>query len=180
MLSSPWTMKWDKICWYIFCQNLSVQVHILCQLWNKRNNCSVVIHLAITPQCCPLDTPSIHTVMCCHLDTPIHPVMCCHLDTPIHPVMCCQSLTGKEWYKQQASRAVNQAIGRVIRHRHDFGAIILCDTRYIIISFLIWMLIQQCLLFVVSSDFWPQLCIFTVIIIGTCVFIAMKMTFLLW
>ncbi|KAH3848922.1 hypothetical protein DPMN_091307 [Dreissena polymorpha] len=42
-----------------------------------------------------------------------------------------QSLAGKEWYKQQASRAVNQAIGRVIRHREDFGAIILCDTRYI-------------------------------------------------
>ncbi|XP_052274161.1 regulator of telomere elongation helicase 1-like isoform X2 [Dreissena polymorpha] len=41
-----------------------------------------------------------------------------------------QSLAGKEWYKQQASRAVNQAIGRVIRHREDFGAIILCDTRF--------------------------------------------------
>lgn len=41
-----------------------------------------------------------------------------------------QSLSGKEWYKQQASRAVNQAIGRVIRHRDDFGAIILCDTRF--------------------------------------------------
>ncbi|XP_060608338.1 regulator of telomere elongation helicase 1-like [Ruditapes philippinarum] len=41
-----------------------------------------------------------------------------------------QSLSGKEWYKQQASRAVNQAIGRVIRHKEDFGAIILCDTRF--------------------------------------------------
>lgn len=41
-----------------------------------------------------------------------------------------QSITGNEWYKQQASRAVNQAIGRVIRHRHDYGAIILCDTRF--------------------------------------------------
>jgi len=40
-----------------------------------------------------------------------------------------QSLSGNEWYKQQASRAVNQAIGRVIRHKEDFGAIILCDTR---------------------------------------------------
>ncbi|XP_076079932.1 regulator of telomere elongation helicase 1-like isoform X1 [Mytilus galloprovincialis] len=39
-------------------------------------------------------------------------------------------LTGKEWYRQQASRAVNQAIGRVIRHRQDFGAILLCDTRF--------------------------------------------------
>ncbi|XP_033737799.1 regulator of telomere elongation helicase 1-like [Pecten maximus] len=41
-----------------------------------------------------------------------------------------QTLTGNDWYKQQASRAVNQAIGRVIRHRHDYGAIILCDTRF--------------------------------------------------
>jgi regulator of telomere elongation helicase 1 len=41
-----------------------------------------------------------------------------------------QTLTGREWYRQQASRAVNQAIGRVIRHRQDFGAILLCDTRY--------------------------------------------------
>ncbi|DAZ96223.1 TPA: hypothetical protein N0F65_012585 [Lagenidium giganteum] len=39
-------------------------------------------------------------------------------------------LTGNSWYVQQASRAVNQAIGRVIRHRHDFGAIILCDERF--------------------------------------------------
>jgi regulator of telomere elongation helicase 1 len=40
-------------------------------------------------------------------------------------------LTGSEWYKQQAGRAVNQAIGRVIRHRHDYGAIILADERYV-------------------------------------------------
>jgi regulator of telomere elongation helicase 1 len=39
-------------------------------------------------------------------------------------------LGGQEWYKQQASRAVNQAVGRVIRHRHDYGAIILCDERF--------------------------------------------------
>ncbi|TMW65928.1 hypothetical protein Poli38472_003693 [Pythium oligandrum] len=39
-------------------------------------------------------------------------------------------LTGNHWYIQQASRAVNQAIGRVIRHRHDYGAIILCDERF--------------------------------------------------
>ncbi|XP_032074452.1 regulator of telomere elongation helicase 1 [Thamnophis elegans] len=39
-------------------------------------------------------------------------------------------LSGKNWYKQQASRAVNQAIGRVIRHRQDYGAIFLCDQRF--------------------------------------------------
>ncbi|KAJ4843835.1 hypothetical protein Tsubulata_047102 [Turnera subulata] len=39
-------------------------------------------------------------------------------------------LTGEDWYTQQASRAVNQAVGRVIRHRHDYGAIIFCDERF--------------------------------------------------
>lgn len=42
-----------------------------------------------------------------------------------------QALTGEEWYNQQATRAVNQAVGRVIRHRHDYGAIILCDERFL-------------------------------------------------
>uniref|UniRef100_A0A672UHH9 Regulator of telomere elongation helicase 1 n=1 Tax=Strigops habroptila TaxID=2489341 RepID=A0A672UHH9_STRHB len=41
-----------------------------------------------------------------------------------------QYLSGREWYNQQASRAVNQAIGRVIRHRQDYGAIFLCDQRF--------------------------------------------------
>jgi regulator of telomere elongation helicase 1 len=40
-------------------------------------------------------------------------------------------LTGREWYNQQATRAVNQAIGRVIRHRHDWGAILLLDSRFV-------------------------------------------------
>ncbi|KAI5660587.1 hypothetical protein M9H77_29380 [Catharanthus roseus] len=40
-----------------------------------------------------------------------------------------KALTGEEWYNQQASRAVNQAVGRVIRHQHDYGAIIFCDER---------------------------------------------------
>lgn len=39
-------------------------------------------------------------------------------------------LSGQEWYRQQAYRAVNQAIGRVIRHREDYGAIFLCDHRF--------------------------------------------------
>ncbi|KAL1021284.1 hypothetical protein UPYG_G00011180 [Umbra pygmaea] len=41
-----------------------------------------------------------------------------------------QYLSGQNWYRQQASRAVNQAIGRVIRHREDYGAIFLCDHRF--------------------------------------------------
>ncbi|KAL7099864.1 hypothetical protein ACP275_09G112700 [Erythranthe tilingii] len=41
-----------------------------------------------------------------------------------------KGLTGEEWYTQQASRAVNQAVGRVIRHKHDYGAIIFCDERF--------------------------------------------------
>ncbi|KAL8580379.1 hypothetical protein ACOMHN_037478 [Nucella lapillus] len=39
-------------------------------------------------------------------------------------------LTGQQWYRQQATRAVNQSIGRVIRHKDDFGAIMLCDSRF--------------------------------------------------
>lgn len=40
------------------------------------------------------------------------------------------TLSGVEWYNQQASRAVNQAIGRVLRNRYDYGAIILVDERF--------------------------------------------------
>ncbi|XP_077368002.1 regulator of telomere elongation helicase 1 isoform X3 [Festucalex cinctus] len=39
-------------------------------------------------------------------------------------------LTGWEWYREQGFRAVNQAIGRVIRHKDDYGAIFLCDQRF--------------------------------------------------
>lgn len=39
-------------------------------------------------------------------------------------------LSGDQWYVQQAARAVNQAIGRVIRHKDDYGAVILCDERF--------------------------------------------------
>lgn len=41
-----------------------------------------------------------------------------------------EMLSGQEWYFLEASRAVNQAIGRVIRHKDDYGAILLCDTRF--------------------------------------------------
>lgn len=39
-------------------------------------------------------------------------------------------LSGNDWYFLEASRAVNQAIGRVIRHQYDYGAILLCDCRF--------------------------------------------------
>lgn len=38
--------------------------------------------------------------------------------------------TGQMWYNQSASRAVNQCLGRVIRHCKDWGAIFLLDERY--------------------------------------------------
>lgn len=41
-----------------------------------------------------------------------------------------QMMSGDEWYFLEATRAVNQAIGRVIRHKDDYGAILLCDYRF--------------------------------------------------
>lgn len=40
------------------------------------------------------------------------------------------TISGQQWYTTQAWRAVNQAVGRVIRHRSDYGAILLCDERF--------------------------------------------------
>lgn len=39
-------------------------------------------------------------------------------------------LTGQQWYEIQAFRALNQALGRCIRHRHDWGAVILLEQRF--------------------------------------------------
>ncbi|KAL9647262.1 hypothetical protein ABK040_012614 [Willaertia magna] len=38
-------------------------------------------------------------------------------------------MNGEAWYNSQAFRALNQAVGRCIRHRHDYGAIILIEER---------------------------------------------------
>lgn len=38
-------------------------------------------------------------------------------------------LTGIKWYMLQMKRALNQSIGRVVRHRKDYGTIIICDSR---------------------------------------------------
>uniref|UniRef100_A0A914ZE30 ATP-dependent helicase C-terminal domain-containing protein n=1 Tax=Panagrolaimus superbus TaxID=310955 RepID=A0A914ZE30_9BILA len=39
-------------------------------------------------------------------------------------------LSGNEWYSIQAYRAINQALGRCLRHRNDWGAILLFDERF--------------------------------------------------
>lgn len=39
-------------------------------------------------------------------------------------------VNGHVWYNLQAFRALNQALGRCIRHRMDYGAIILVDSRH--------------------------------------------------
>eukprot|EP00092_Neocalanus_flemingeri_P038788 GFUD01042231.1.p1 GENE.GFUD01042231.1~~GFUD01042231.1.p1 ORF type:complete len:1506 (+),score=423.98 GFUD01042231.1:334-4518(+) len=39
-------------------------------------------------------------------------------------------LPGREWYEIQAFRALNQALGRCIRHKKDWGAILMVDDRY--------------------------------------------------
>ncbi|CAI5461936.1 unnamed protein product [Closterium sp. Yama58-4] len=49
-----------------------------------------------------------------------------------HPdaVASMSPVSGAQWYTLDAIRAVNQAVGRVIRHRLDFGSIILLDERF--------------------------------------------------
>ncbi|EIE76120.1 hypothetical protein RO3G_00824 [Rhizopus delemar RA 99-880] len=39
-------------------------------------------------------------------------------------------MNGRDWYATQAYRAMNQALGRCIRHKNDWGAIILLEDRF--------------------------------------------------
>ncbi|XP_042550548.1 Fanconi anemia group J protein [Dipodomys spectabilis] len=39
-------------------------------------------------------------------------------------------LPGRQWYEIQAYRALNQALGRCIRHKNDWGALLLVDDRF--------------------------------------------------
>ncbi|CAD8091711.1 unnamed protein product [Paramecium sonneborni] len=41
-----------------------------------------------------------------------------------------QRIKSSEWYIQQAIRTTNQAMGRVIRHKNDYGIVFLCDRRF--------------------------------------------------
>ncbi|KAJ2347517.1 hypothetical protein GGH91_001787, partial [Coemansia sp. RSA 2671] len=39
-------------------------------------------------------------------------------------------LNGSKWYDIQAFRAINQALGRCLRHKMDWGAIIMLESRF--------------------------------------------------
>lgn len=41
-----------------------------------------------------------------------------------------QMPAGKKWYQRDALQAVNQALGRVVRHQDDYGILVLADSRY--------------------------------------------------
>lgn len=41
-----------------------------------------------------------------------------------------KNLSGTEWYNLEAFRTVNQSVGRVIRHKDDFGSVLLLDKRF--------------------------------------------------
>ncbi|KAL1283537.1 Fanconi anemia group J protein [Trichinella pseudospiralis] len=39
-------------------------------------------------------------------------------------------ISGNQWYQAQAFRALNQALGRCLRHKLDWGALLLVDSRF--------------------------------------------------
>ena len=51
-------------------------------------------------------------------------------DTHAKPNEQRRTLSGSTWYEGQALKAVNQAIGRIIRHKDDFGIVFLLDCRW--------------------------------------------------
>lgn len=57
------------------------------------------------------------------------------LGVPLQPlkswtVRAQRAYSGPDWYTTDAVRAVNQAMGRCLRHVRDFGAVVLLDERY--------------------------------------------------
>lgn len=43
-------------------------------------------------------------------------------------------LNGRQWYETQAYRALNQALGRCLRHKNDWGSLLLVDERFFNVS----------------------------------------------
>uniref|UniRef100_A0A0R3RHF6 Helicase ATP-binding domain-containing protein n=1 Tax=Elaeophora elaphi TaxID=1147741 RepID=A0A0R3RHF6_9BILA len=57
-----------------------------------------------------------------------------------------KNISADEWYQVDAIRGVNQSIGRVLRHKDDFGVVILVDSRFCTMPskrFPLWM--RECL-----------------------------------
>jgi chromosome transmission fidelity protein 1 len=40
-------------------------------------------------------------------------------------------ITGREYYEDLCFKAVNQCVGRVVRHKGDYAAVVLLDTRWV-------------------------------------------------
>lgn len=49
---------------------------------------------------------------------------------PTRPYVHGKPFTGDDWYRNEAMRAVNQCVGRVVRHKDDYGAVIFADERF--------------------------------------------------